>query len=179
MALWGQHTVQLRHSLAARELLSDDSIAGLIDTVDPAHMKIETMPDDGCDVRALSSCDRSGLTGHQVLDAVRRALHGPRRVANHDALSVSLTTEHWTSEVRRSYAMNYGNGLLRTVGHWRPRSRSTTGPAFWAKVAMTAAWRASGMQRSHRYRWEPGYRIDLDAPNRVRPIGQPPARTSG
>ena len=301
VALWGQHTVALRHTLATRELFSDDSIASLIDTVDPAHMKIETMPDGGYDVRAWSSCDRGDLTGHQVLDAVRRgriwielkaleevddrfaevldglyaelaaavglrtfkrklnllisspgarvfyhfdvpgqslvqlrgrkriwlyppsapflhpenientvrsvategleyhgwfdeyaevhdmepgdllhwALNGPHRVANHDTLSVSLTTEHWTPEVRRSFAMNYGNGLLRTVGHWRPRSRSTTGPAFWAKVAMTAAWRASGMQHNQRYRWVPGHRIDLDAPNCVRPIVQPPAtRTS-
>ena len=295
VALWGRHTVKPRHTLAGREMFSDESIAALIDTVDAEHIKIETMPDDGYDVRAWSSCDRTGLTGMQVLDAVRKgriwielkaleevdprfadllgslyrelesvlpfqtfkrklnllvsspnarvfyhfdvpgqtlvqlrgrkriwiypptapslrqesvantvrsvategldyrewfddyaevhdmepgdlphwALNGPHRVANHDTLSVSLTTEHWTPEVRRSYALNYGNGILRSVGHWRPRSQATTGAAFWAKVALTVAWRASGLQRKQSYRWVPGHPIDPDAPNCVRPIERP------
>jgi hypothetical protein len=61
------------------------------------------------------------------------ALNGPHRVANYDTLSVSITTEHWTPQVRRSYAMNYGNGLLRREAHWRPRSRSLDGTAFWSQ----------------------------------------------
>lgn len=294
-ALWGEHTVTLRHTLAERDLFSDASIAALIDTVDPAHLKIETMPDDGYDVRAWASCDRTGLTGAEVLDAVRHgriwielkaleevdrrfaelldqlygeleaalpfrtfkrklnllvsspgarvfyhfdvpgqtliqvrggkriwiyppsppflrpenlentvrsvategleyhdwfdeyaevhdmapgdllhwALNGPHRVANHDTLSVSLTTEHWTPHVRRSYAMNYGNGILRSVLGWRPRSRATSGAAFWAKVGLTAAWRASGLQHKQQYRWIPTYHIDPDAPNCVRRIETP------
>jgi hypothetical protein len=297
VALWGRHTVKLRHTLSDRALFSDAAIAELIDTVDPAHLKIETMPDDGYDVRAWSSVDRTGFSGAQVLAAVRAgriwielkaleeidaryaevldslygeleaamsspgarfktfkrklnllvsspgarvfyhfdvpgqslvqlrgrkriwlypptppflpaenventvrsvategldyqdwfdqyaqvidlapgdllhwALNGPHRVANHDELSVSLTTEHWTAQVRRAYAMNYGNGILRSLTGWRPRSRATNGAAFWAKAALTAAWRASGMQAKQSYRWIPGYRIDPDAPNCVRPI---------
>jgi hypothetical protein len=296
-ALWGNHTVKLRHTLADREMFSDTSIAELIDTVDPEHIKIETMPDDGYDVRAWASCDRTGLTGAEVLDAVRHgriwielkaleqvdprfavlldtlygeleaqlpsfktfkrklnllvsspnarvfyhfdvpgqtliqlrgrkriwiypptppflrpesventvrsvategldyqawfddyaevhdmepgdllhwALNGPHRVANHDALSVSLTTEHWTPEVRRSYAMNYGNGILRSVLGWLPRSRATTGAALLAKAGLTATWRLSGMQHKHSYRWVPTYRIDRDAPNCVRRIETTP-----
>ena len=290
--LWGNHTVKLRHRLAERELFSDACLAELIDTVDPAQCKIETMPDHGFDVRAWSACDRTGLTGAQVLDAVRRgriwielkaleqtdprfadildglygdlqsrlsgfrtfkrklnllisspnarvfyhfdvpgqtliqlrgrkriwlypptepfltpasventvrsvstegleyqdwfdqyahvhdmepgdmlhwALNGPHRVANYDSLSVSITTEHWTPLVRRSYAMNYGNGLLRRA-HWRPRSRALDGPAFWGKAALTAAWRLGGMETTHSYRWVPGYRVDPDAPDGVRPL---------
>jgi hypothetical protein len=297
VALWGRHTVRLHHTLSGRALFSDAAIAQLIDTVDPAHLKIETMPDDGYDVRAWRSVDRTGFSGAQVLEAVRGgriwvelkalervdaayadvldslygeleavmstaerpfrtfkrklnllvsspgarvfyhfdvpgqslvqlrgrkriwlypptppflpphsveqtvrsvateglhyqdwfdryaevidlapgdllhwALNGPHRVANHDELSVSLTTEHWTPQVRRSYAMNYGNGLLRSLAHWRPRSHETSGAAFWAKAALTAAWRASGMQAKQSYRWVPGYRIDPDAPNCVRRI---------
>jgi len=295
VSLWGQYTVKLRHTLTDHDMFSDESIAALIDTVDPSHIKIETMPADGYDMRAWSPCDRTGLTGMQVLDAVRSgriwielkaleeiddrfadvlsslyreleadlpfktfkrklnllvsspgarmfyhfdvpgqtllqlrgrkriwiyppsapflrpenventvrsvgtegldyqewfddyaevhdmepgdllhwALNGPHRVANDDTLSVSLTTEHWTPEVRRSYALNYGNGILRSVAHWRPRSRATAGAAFWAKAAMTAAWRASGMQKKQTYVWVPGHRIDPDAPNGVRRIEQP------
>ncbi|HZZ49826.1 MAG TPA: hypothetical protein VFE65_23285 [Pseudonocardia sp.] len=84
-------------------------------------------------------------------DLLHWALNGPHRVANDATMSVSLTTEHWTSSVRRSYAMNYGNGLLRSVLGWRPRSQSTSGMAFWAKAAMSAAWRASGMQARQSY----------------------------
>jgi len=38
---------------------------------------------------------------------------------------------------------------------------------------MTAAWRASGMQKTQTYVWVPGHRIDPDAPNGVRRIEQP------
>ena len=31
-------------------------------------------------------------------DLLHWALNGPHRVANHDTLSVSLTTEHWTRQ---------------------------------------------------------------------------------
>src|SRR5258707_12001317 len=55
-----------------------------------------------------------------------------------DGFSVSLTTEHWTSKIRRSYAMHYGNGVLRNNAHWAPKSSSLDGPAFWAKVGLTA-----------------------------------------
>lgn len=40
-------------------------------------------------------------------------LYGPHRVENHDCLNVSLTTEHWTKEIWKSYATHYGNGVLR------------------------------------------------------------------
>jgi hypothetical protein len=73
-------------------------------------------------------------------DMLHWALNGPHRVSNLSGFSVSLTTEHWTSRIRRSYAMHYGNGILRNKGHWAPRSSSLNGPAFWAKAGLTAAW---------------------------------------
>ncbi len=73
-------------------------------------------------------------------------LNRPHRVMNLEGMNVSLTTEHWTPEIRRNYAMNYGNGLLRNFG-FKPRSRAIEGPAFWAKVGLTAAWRTSGMHK--------------------------------
>jgi uncharacterized protein YecA (UPF0149 family) len=36
---------------------------------------------------------------------------------------VSLTTEHWTNKIQRSFAMNHGNGVLRQLGY-APKSRS-------------------------------------------------------
>lgn len=78
-------------------------------------------------------------------------LNRPHRVTNLEGMNVSLTTEHWTPEIRRSYAMNYGNGVLRDLG-FKPASRSLDGPAFWTKVGLTALWRASGLHRRHSFR---------------------------
>lgn len=283
-SLWGGHTVKLRHTVADRELFSDESLARLIECIDPRHMDISTMGDD---VSTWGHCDRGGLPGASVLEAVRGGriwinmmaidkvdprfdelleqmyvelqgavpgfrtfkrklgllisspgakvfyhfdvpgqglwqirgrkriwlypptepflaasdvedvvrsldkedvpyqpwfddyavaydlepgdmlhwpLNAPHRVENHDVLNVSLTTEHWTSQIRRCYAASYGNGILRRHAQWRPRSRATTGPAFWAKAALTAAWRAAGIQRKHSYQRVLSYRIDPQAP---------------
>jgi hypothetical protein len=78
-------------------------------------------------------------------------LNRPHRVTNLEGMNVSLTTEHWTPEIRRSYAMNYGNGVLRELG-LSPKSRSLDGPAFWGKVGLTAAWRASGLHRRRAFK---------------------------
>jgi hypothetical protein len=97
-------------------------------------------------------------------DMLHWALNGPHRVQNADTLNVSLTTEHWTRSIRRSYAMNYGNGVLRREFGWRPRSRAISGPAFWAKAGLTAAYRFSGMQKKTSYQRVLSYRIDPSAP---------------
>ena len=99
-------------------------------------------------------------------------LNGPHRVQNLDDFSVSLTTEHWTDHVRRSYARHYGNGILRNVLHWKPRSSSLDGPAFWAKAGLTAAWRKSGMQKKQGYKRTMSYKIDPQAPLGVVPIAE-------
>ncbi len=290
VALWGHHTVKLRHTLAGRDLFSDASLAQMIETIDPASVVINTMGDD---VSTWGHCDASGLPGSTVLEAVRRGriwinmmavekvdprfgelleqmyaelegavpdfrtfkrklgllisspnakvfyhvdvagqglwqlrgrkriwiypatepflrpanaenvicgrgeeevpyepwfdehaemfelgpgdmlhwgLNGPHRVENLDMMNVSLTTEHWTTEIRRSFARHYGNGILRNTLHRRPRSSSTDGPAFWGKVALTAAWRAGGLHGKQAPRPARRYRIDPDAP-----LGRVPA----
>jgi hypothetical protein len=65
--------------------------------------------------------------------------------------------------------MNYGNGLLRRYG-WTPRSRAVSGPAFWAKVGLTAAYRRSGLQNRLGYQRIPTFVVDPDGPNGVRPL---------
>jgi len=289
--LWGNHTVKLRHNLAQRDdLFSDESLANLVERIDPKHIDITTMGDD---VSTWGHVDRAGQPGAKVLDAVRGgrvwinmmaiekadprfadlldqmygelegtlpdfktvkrklgllissptarvfyhfdvpgqalwqirgrkriwiypptqpflpptevenvvrslsledlsyqpwfddyaevydmepgdmlhwALNGPHRVSNLDGFSVSLTTEHWTSKIRRSYAMHYGNGVLRNNAHWAPKSSSLDGPAFWAKVGLTAAWRKSGMEKKQGYKRVLTYKVDPDAPLGVVPL---------
>jgi hypothetical protein len=60
--------VKLRHTLADRAMFSDESLADLIETIEPRHMDISTMGDD---VSTWGHCDRAGLSSAQVLEAVR------------------------------------------------------------------------------------------------------------
>ncbi|MDT7606761.1 MAG: hypothetical protein QOG96_1264, partial [Pseudonocardiales bacterium] len=105
-------------------------------------------------------------------DMLHWSLNGPHRVSNLDGFSVSLTTEHWTSQIRRSYAMHYGNGILRNKAHWAPRSNSLDGPAFWTKAALTAAWRKTGMEKKNTYNRVLSYKVDPDAPLGVVPLAE-------
>jgi hypothetical protein len=93
-------------------------------------------------------------------DVIHWKLNGPHRVVNENEINVSLTTEHWTDEIRRSYAMNYGNGILRREFGIAPQSRAISGAAFWSKVALTALWRASGAHRRASFRRSFRYRLD-------------------
>jgi hypothetical protein len=108
-------------------------------------------------------------------DMLHWKLNGPHRVVNGDSLNVSITTEHWTNDIRRSYAMNYGNGVLRRIFGWTPRSRAITGPAFWGKVALTAACRASRVHRRTSFRRSYRYVLDRNAPSGLAPISPSPA----
>jgi hypothetical protein len=102
-------------------------------------------------------------------DALHWPLNGPHRIENADELSVSLTSEFWTPAIRRDYAVNYGNGLLRRYG-WRPRSRATSGPAFWAKAGLTAFYRKSGLQNKKGYQRVATLTVDPTTQAGARPL---------
>ncbi len=293
--VWGKHTVRLGHALSGMDLFTDSSLATLIETVPASHLAITTMSATGHDNRNWKYCDRAGLSGRDVLDAVRRGriwinmtsihevdpyfatllermyeemavyvpgfdsfkhrlgllisspdaqvyyhadvpgqglwqirgrkriwiypnaepflkteeiervvrgvqeeeityqpwydehavaydlepgqmlhwpLNGPHRVKNYDMVNVSLTTEHWTPELRRQFAVNYGNGILRSLG-WTPRSRKISGPSFWPKAALALAWSKSGMQKKKGFKRKVEFRVDPAALNGVVPIAAP------
>jgi hypothetical protein len=296
-ALWGRHTVKLRHRLAESELFSDAGLAALIEAVPAKTLTITTMAAEGHDLESWRHLDRADLSGEQLLAAVHAgriwihlsgineidprfsallaraydelhaaipgfrtfkqrlgllvsspgaqvfyhvdkpgqglwqirgrkriwvypaaepflqpadlemvvrgqieedipyqpwfdeyaevidlepgdmlhwALNGPHRVKNHDCVNVSLTTEHWTTETRRHYAMNCGNGILRRELGWQPRSRAISGPSFWAKAALAVAWRVSGMQDRQRYKRQVALKVDPRAPGAVAEL--PPSK---
>lgn len=70
-------------------------------------------------------------------------LNAPHRVENADCLNVSVTTEHWTAENRRAQKVHLANAVLRHRLGLRPRGRALSGPGYWAKAALQAAWRRS------------------------------------
>ena len=104
-------------------------------------------------------------------DMLHWPLNSPHRVENLDCLNVSLTTGHWTSETRRCFAVNYANGLLRSRFGWRPRSRATAGPVFWAKAGFALSWRRLGLEKRDRFKRSYAYKLDLDSEFGVKPIG--------
>lgn len=62
-------------------------------------------------------------------------LNAPHRVVNHDCLNISVTTEHMTSEIRKTYAVRYSNALLRNRLGVSGKSRSD-GVAVYPKAAL-------------------------------------------
>ena len=59
-------------------------------------------------------------------------LNSPHRIDNHDCLNISVTTEHWTPENRRSQQVSVANGVLRhRFGLATPARRRVCGwPGF-------------------------------------------------
>ena len=72
-------------------------------------------------------------------------LNSPHRVDNEDCLNISVTSEHWTADNRRAQKVHLANAVLRHRLGMSPRGRSLSGPAYWAKAALQAAWRRSPM----------------------------------
>lgn len=96
-------------------------------------------------------------------------LNCPHRVENHDCMNVSVTTEHWTRELRNIYAVNYANGLLRNAG-LRNLRRQRSGPGMMAKLAFAGAAKFSGMTRSAQKPYRIDFRVDPDSPTGYRDI---------
>jgi hypothetical protein len=97
-------------------------------------------------------------------------LNCPHRVMNYDCLNVSITTEHWTDELRNTYAVNYANGILRRALGSKSLSRNTDGPAFWGKAALTAAYKKSGLQKLNQRSRLIDFAVDPRAPDGIRDI---------
>ena len=96
-------------------------------------------------------------------------LNGPHRVVNHDVLNVSVTTEHYTREIRDFVAVMAANGALRRRLGLSPRSIETNGPGFWAKMAFKKAYDKSGLAKKRYVRRPVDWKLDTSAANPVQP----------
>lgn len=97
-------------------------------------------------------------------------LNAPHRIVNGDCVNVSFTTEHFTSAIRRQFYVNYANGVLRKRLGWQRLSQSTSGPAYWAKFGVAAAYKLAGLQRKYRKVMKVDFAVDPAAPRGVRTI---------
>jgi hypothetical protein len=77
-------------------------------------------------------------------------LNAPHRVENLDCLNVSMTTEYWTEQIRRSQMATMANGILRDKLGLTPSTKRTSGAGFWAKAALQAGVRRSGLLKKER-----------------------------
>jgi hypothetical protein len=96
-------------------------------------------------------------------------LNAPHRIVNGNCVNVSFATEHFTKMLRRKFFVNYANGVLRRRG-WMQLSQDITGPSYWPKLALAAAYKLTGSQNKRRNRSKVDFVVDPTAPNGIRPI---------
>jgi hypothetical protein len=73
-------------------------------------------------------------------------LYAPHKVENHDCLNISVTMEHWTTPIWNSYAVQYGNGVLRRTLGLKNSSTRDHGIHVYPKAAAAFAWKKMGRQ---------------------------------
>jgi hypothetical protein len=87
-------------------------------------------------------------------------LNWPHRVVNGKSLNVSVTVSFWTDEIRRHALVNTANGVLRHVMGLNPRSRAISGPSYWWRAGLAAAWKASGFSKRYREKYKAEFKIN-------------------
>ena len=98
-------------------------------------------------------------------DMLHWPLNGPHRVVNEDCMNISVTTEHYTDEIRKSYAINYANGLIRRYAGMKNLSRDINGPTVYPKAALAFAWRKLNLEKKHKFQRMVDFKPDPDANN--------------
>ncbi len=80
-------------------------------------------------------------------EMVHWPLNCPHRVENEDCLNISVTTEHWTNNLRKKYAVNYANGILRRKFGVQNPSQGTNNWSIYPKAALALGWRKLNLNK--------------------------------
>jgi hypothetical protein len=97
-------------------------------------------------------------------------LNAPHRISNHDCVNVSFTTEHTTEQTRRSFVVNYANGVLRRAIGMNRLSQRSDGLAYWPKFGVAGAYRVSGMEQKRSRPFAIDFQVDPSKPRGIRDI---------
>ena len=97
-------------------------------------------------------------------------LNAPHRIVNGDCVNVSFTTEHFTRSNRRSFYVNYANGVLRKRLGWRDLSQSSSGPAYWAKLGVATGYKLLRRKSSGGKTMRIDFAVDPEAADCVRDL---------
>ena len=98
-------------------------------------------------------------------------LYAPHRVENHDVLNISVTMEHWTSQIWNAYAVRYGNGVLRRTLGLQNLSTRESGLHVYPKAAAAFVWKKLGKQTVGDVVKRRDFRIDAASPTGRTAIG--------
>lgn len=109
--------------------------------------------------------DRSFDEGAQVYDLkpgemVHWPLNCPHRVENEDCLNISVTTEHWTDTLRKSFAVNYANGVLRRKFGFVEPSQNLENWSVYPKAALAVGWRKLKLDKKSKFVRKVDFKVD-------------------
>ena len=90
-------------------------------------------------------------------------LYAPHRVMNHDCLNISVTMEHWTKQIWNSYAVHYGNGVLRRTLGLNNTSTTDHGLHVYPKAGAAFLWKKLGRQITGDVVKKRDFRIDASS----------------
>jgi hypothetical protein len=94
-------------------------------------------------------------------------LNSPHRIENQDRLSVSMTAEYFTHDIRRKLMLNTANGILRERLGVSP-GRDVSGAGFWSKALLqSAVWRSGLLEGERRKRLAITFKLDPARPGQI------------
>lgn len=153
-SLWQVEGVKRVYVYQPREpFLSKESLEGIIMGLTEEEIHYRKSFDDEASVFDL-----------EPGQALTWPLNGPHRIENHDCLNISVTTELWTSEIRNSYAVNHGNGILRRKLGMSGLNSAPSGLHVYPKAALTMAWRKLKLGQAERFVRKVDFRVDPRSP---------------
>ena len=103
-------------------------------------------------------------------EALNWGLNGPHRVVNENCLNISATTEHWTADVRNSYAVNYANGVLRKKFGATSLSQKSDGLSVYPKAALALAWKKLNLNKADEFVRVPTFWLDPKGEDGMSPM---------
>ncbi|MCP5081468.1 MAG: hypothetical protein GY948_07205 [Alphaproteobacteria bacterium] len=159
-ALWqiaGRKRVYLYPNTAP--FLEPESIENIVMGTQEEEMPFETWFDAHAEIHDLKPGDM-----------LHWPLNGPHRVVNEDCLNISVTTEHWSNDIRNAYAVNYANGILRNHLGYAPRNRDTSGLSVYPKAALTLAWKKMKLNKASEFVRKIDFHIDPARPNGMQDV---------
>lgn len=134
--------------------MSDEQVEKILLRETDESMRFEPWFDEYADVIDL-----------QPGEMVTWPLYAPHRIHNHDCLNISVTMEHWTRETWNSYAVHYGNGVLRRTVGWNGGSTVPNGLHVYPKAASAFLWKKMGRQIEGDVVKRRDFRIDAKSPD--------------
>ncbi len=94
-------------------------------------------------------------------------LNSPHRVENLDCVNISVTTEHYTNDIRKSFAVNYTNGVLRRTFGMQHLSPSITGPMVYPKAALALIWHKFRLHKAKEKKHIASFAVDPNSENGI------------